>query len=286
MSRGYIRERKLSIFTYFFILSCVILSTVFVFKELGLTESLEEILYQKDISGDIELENKYYIKKIKDDYGINVTYGRNSENFVSAVDANVQYDEIIINNNLKTMYEALKKYPSDVFTMFKEEKHNLYVMLVSNFNDNNIALASKNTLNQYRMYLSNSEDFERSLHHEFFHVLEYYMEEKVKYLYHSWNSYNPYGYEYQPDVSKLTDEYVYSKYNTEAENSNTYFVTKYSKVSEKEDRAEIFAEIMTLNKREGYLKNGTNIKSKITYLLNEIYENISISDFYFTTFVN
>ena len=53
MSRGYIRERKLSIFTYFFILSCVILSTVFVFKELGLTESLEEILYQKDISGDI-----------------------------------------------------------------------------------------------------------------------------------------------------------------------------------------------------------------------------------------
>ena len=282
MSRGYIRERKLSIFTYFFILSCVILSTVFVFKELGLTESLEEILYQKDI----ELENKYYIKKIKDDYGINVTYGRNSENFVSAVDANVQYDEIIINNNLKTMYEALKKYPSDVFTMFKEEKHNLYVMLVSNFNDNNIALASKNTLNQYRMYLSNSEDFERSLHHEFFHVLEYYMEEKVKYLYHSWNSYNPYGYEYQPDVSKLTDEYVYSKYNTEAENSNTYFVTKYSKVSEKEDRAEIFAEIMTLNKREGYLKNGTNIKSKITYLLNEIYENISISDFYFTTFVN
>ena len=286
MSRGYIRERKLSIFTYFFILSCVILSTVFVFKELGLTESLEEILYQKDISGDIELENKYYIKKIKDDYGINVTYGRNSENFVSAVDANVQYDEIIINNNLKTMYEALKKYPSDVFTMFKEEKHNLYVMLVSNFNDNNIALASKNTLNQYRMYLSNSEDFERSLHHEFFHVLEYYMEEKVKYLYHSWNSYNPYGYEYQPDVSKLTDEYVYSKYNTEAENSNTYFVTKYSKVSEKEDRAEIFAEIMTLNKREGYLKNGTNIKSKITYLLNEIYENISISDFCFTTFVN
>ena len=37
---------------------------------------------------------------------------------------------------------------------------------------------------------------------------------------------------------------------------------------------------------EGYLKNGTNIKSKISYLLNEIHENISISDFYFTTYVN
>ena len=175
------------------------------------------------------------------------------------------------------MYNALRKYPSDVFSIFKDEKYNLNITLVSNFNDNNIALASKNTLNQYRIYLSNSEKFERSFHHEFFHVLEYYMEGKVKYLYHSWNSYNPYGYEY---------EYVYSKYNTEDENRNTFFLTKYSKVSEKEDRAEIFAEIMTLNKKEGYLKNGTSLKSKIMYLLNEIYENISISDFYFTKYVN
>lgn len=286
MGRGYIKKRKLSVFSYFFILSCVVLTTVFVFKELGIRESFEDILYQKDYEGNIEQENKYYIKKIKDEFGINISYGDNSKSFISSIDANVQYDEIIINNNLKIMYNALRKYPSDVFSIFKNENYNLYIMLVSNFNDNNLALASKNTLNQYRIYLSNSENFERSFHHEFFHVLEYYMEGKVKYLYHSWNSYNPYGYEYQSDVSLLTDEYVYSKFNTEDENRNTYFLTKYSKVSEKEDRAEMFAELMTLNKKEGYLKNGTNIKSKISYLLNEIHENISISDFYFTTYVN
>ena len=287
MGRGYIKERKLSVFTYFFILSCVVIVTILVLKELGLVEGFEEIRYQKEVEpGSVEEENKYYIKKIKDEYGINISYGENSKNFVSNIDANNLYDENIVNNNIKIVYNALKKYPSDVFDIFKEEKYSLYLMIVSDFNANNIALASKNTLNQYRIYLSNNDNFERSFHHEFFHVLEYYMEGKVKYLYHSWNSYNPYGYEYQPNVSLLTDEYVYSKYNTEDENRNTYFITKYSKVSEKEDRAELFAEMMTLNKKEGYLRNGTNIRSKIGYLLNEIYENISISDFYFSTYVN
>ncbi len=285
MQRGYIKERKLSVFTYFFILLCVVFVTILVFKELHIKEDFEEILYQKDIAGNVEQENKYYINKIKDEYGIIINYGESSKNFLSSADANIQYDENIINNNLKMMYNALRKYPKDVFSIFKDEKHKLYIMLVSSFNDNNIALASKNTLNQYRIYLSNNDNFERAFHHEFFHVLEYYMAEKVKYLYHSWNAYNPYGFKYDTDVSKLTDEFVYSKYNTEEENNNSYFLTKYSKVSEKEDRAEIFAELMTLNKNEGYLKDGTKIKSKILYLLNEIYENISISNFYFSSYV-
>ena len=84
----------------------------------------------------------------------------------------------------------------------------------------------------------------------------------------------------------MTDEFVYNKYATEDENSNTYFLTKYSKVSPREDRAEIFAELMMINKKEGYLKKGTNINAKVNYLLNEIYENISISSFHFSTFLD
>lgn len=286
MEKKYIRERKLSVFTYFFILTCVILVTILVFNELNIKEGFEEILYQKDIIGSVEEENRYYVDKIKEEYGIIVNYGESSKSFLSSADANMEYDENIVNNNLKLMYTALDKYPDDVFTIFKEEKYKLYVTIVSDFNDNNIALASKNTLNQYRIYVSNNENFERAFHHEFFHVLEYYMADKVKYLYHSWNAYNPYGFTYCSEISELTDEYVYSKYNTEEENENTYFISKYSKVSEKEDRAEIFAELMTLKNEEAYLKNGTSIKGKILYLLNEIYENISISDFYFSKYVN
>ena len=229
---------------------------------------------------------KYYINKIKNDYGIIIEYGEDAKSFLSSVNANVQNDINIVNNNIKIIYNALKKYPNDVFSIFKNDGYNLHILLVSNFNDNNIALASKNSLNQYRIYLSNDIDFERAFHHEFFHILEYYMADKVKYLYYAWNSYNPSGFNYEEDVSKLTDEFVYNKYATEDENSNTYFLTKYSKVSPREDRAEIFAELMMINKKEGYLKKGTNINAKVNYLLNEIYENISISSFHFSTFLD
>jgi len=281
------KAKKLSIFTYLIILSCLILITVLVFREFGIISYREfsnDILYQKDVDYKVEQENKNYVKKIKNEYGITILYGESEVNFLKSVDANVQYDENIVNNNLKLIDAALKKYPKDVFDIFKEEKYNLYVMLVSNFNDNNIALASKNTLNQYRIFLSNNPSFEKSFHHEFFHILEYYMSNHQKYLYYSWNSYNPYEFRYEADIMKLDNNYVYDKsYNKEDE--NIYFVSKYSKVSEKEDRAEIFSELMTLNNKIYYLEKGNKIREKIDYLLNEIYENITIDDFHFSIYL-
>ena len=286
MQRRAIKKEKLSIFTYFFIFSCIVGITVLVYNELDISNGFEEILYQKDIESNVEQENKYYINKIKNEYGIIIGYGEEDKSFISSVDANIQYDLNIANNNIKIIYEALKKYPDDVFDIFKDSDYSLHISLVSSFNDNNIALASKNNLNQYRMYLSNDVNFERAFHHEFFHILEYYMADRVKYLYYAWNSYNPSGFEYEEDVTKLTDEFVYSKYATEEENKHTYFLTKYSKVSPREDRAEMFADLMMINKKEGYLKNGTNIDNKINYLINEIYENISIGYFHFSDYLD
>ena len=276
--------RKLSVFTYFFILLCVVGITVLVAKELNVGYGLEEILYQKDVASSVEQENKYYIKKIKDEYGIVVTFGEKDRIFATSVNANVQDDVNIANNNIKKIYSALQKYPKDVFNIFNGD-YNLYIILVSNFNDNNIALASKNSLNQYRIYVSNTPQFERAFHHEFFHVLEYYMSAKSKNLYYSWNLYNPYGFVYDDNTSTLTDEGVYSEYLTDDTNERAYFLSKYSKVSSKEDRAEIFAEIMTLNKNESYLKRESHIRKKIDYLINGINENITISDFYFSSFL-
>lgn len=279
-------RRKLSVFTYTFILSCVVLVTVLFFKELNLTSDFEEILYQRDIESNVIQENKFYIKKIKEEYGINIVYGDTAKNFMPQVDANSQDDNNIANNNIKAIYQSLKKYPSDVFDIFKEENYSLYIVLVSNFNDSNIAIASKNQLNQYRIYLSNNEKFERSFHHEFFHVLEYYMAQNVKYLYHSWNSYNPYGFKYEPNISNLTDDFVYDKLASDEQNKKAYFLSKYAKTAEKEDRAEIFAELMVIPKFEIYVTRGSKIREKIDYLMNEIHENISISDFYFSDYLN
>ena len=286
MQKDNTNARKLSVFTYFLILSCVVAITILFVKELNISPGFEEILYQKDIESNVELENRYYIKKIKEEYGINITFGESEKSFLTSVDASVQNDINIVNNNLKTIYSALQKYPDDVFDIFKDEKYSLYILLVSHFNDNNIALASKNTLNQYRIYLSNDEKFERAFHHEFFHILEYYMADRTKYLYNSWNSYNPIGFKYESNISRLTDQYVYNNYLTDEENKDAYFVSKYAKTSAKEDRAEIFAEIMTLNKNVSYLKDGNKLREKVDYLLNEVYENISISDFHFSSYIN
>ena len=78
---------------------------------------------------------------------------------------------------------------------------------------------------------------------------------------------------------------MYDKHLSDSENSNSYFLSKYSKVSDKEDRAEIFAELMTLDKKESYLENGSRIKEKIKYLMSEIYENITVYDFYFSPYL-
>ncbi len=284
MQRKGLRKKKLSVFTYFFIFFCIVGISLLFLKELNISDGLEEILYQKEAISSVEQENKFYISKIKNEYGIVIEYGDSEKVFVNSVNANVQYDENIVNNNLKIIYDALKKYPKDTFKIFKD-RYNLNVLIVSSFEDNNIALASKNNLNQYKIYISNNENFERAFHHEFFHVLEYYMKDKQRYLYKAWNSYNPVGFTYSTDLSNLTDEYVFSRYGTDEQNSDVYFLTKYSKVSEKEDRAEIFAELMILNKSESYLKNGSNIKNKVTYLLNELYENISVDEYYFSQYI-
>ena len=286
MQKENIGRRKLSVFTYFFILLCVISITVLVVREINLNIGFDDILYQKDVDSSVRQENKYYINKIKDEYGITVSFGEEQKSFADSVNANIQYDENIANNNIKIIYIALKKYPKEVFDIFKDYRYNLHIVLVSEFNDNNIALASKNTLNQYRIYLSNNSKFERAFHHEFFHVLEYYMENKTDYLYFSWNSYNPIGFEYEDNIKKLTNENVYNEYATEDENKNAYFLTKYAKVSPKEDRAEIFAELMSLTKNAGYLKNGTKIREKVNYLMTEVHEYVSILDFYFSYYLN
>ena len=51
-----------------------------------------------------------------------------------------------------------------------------------------------------------------------------------------------------------------------------------------EDKNREFFRIWTM--KESYLKNGTTIRTKINYLISEIYENISISNFHFSEFLN
>lgn len=247
------------------------------------TEQVSSLIYEA--SSNIEDENKLYLLKLKRDYGITVLYGKDTKNYIKNIKATEQTNENIINNNLSIICSSLEKYPKEIFEKLRNEKYPLYIIIVDSFSDNNLALASRNNLNEYRIYISNTDKFERALHHEMYHVLEYYMVGQDTSVFKNWDKLNPKSFEYENDILNLDGKYVASQ-NAGKIDINPYFVTKYSKSSPKEDRAEIFAELMTINKREYYLEIGQNILNKVLNMLRAININIGNADFYFTKFIN
>ena len=101
MQRRAVRRGKLSVFSYFIIFVLIIGITAVTLKELNINSPIGEVLYQKDIATNTQTENRYYINKIKKDFGIVVEYGENEKNILNSVNANVQEDEFVVNNNLK-----------------------------------------------------------------------------------------------------------------------------------------------------------------------------------------
>lgn len=278
--------KRLSIITDIILLIPIIFATIIVIKAFQiptLDDEATEVLSLETQNQTVPQENEYYIKKIKNEFGINVAFGKNVENFAKRVDATAQYDENIINNNIKIIYKALEKYPIEVFDMSLSKENPVYIMMVDKFENNNLALASRNNLDEYRIYISNTEKLERAFHHEMYHVLEYYMSKSGKKLYNEWANLNPKDFKYNEDTSKLTKDYVYDKENEDV--TNCYFLTKYSKTTEKEDRAEIFAEIMTLKNAPVYLKSDCNIRKKADSIKNTLNNEITYSDFYFSKYM-
>ncbi len=313
-----IKQNKISMIFEVIMFLMFVLVTILLFSKLNedyyISKAGEEnLLYSYEDKSDVTLQNKSYVKKIKEEYGINVNYGNDFDSMLERVNAIAQTDEFIINNNLKILYLALKKYPSDVFDITKSKKYPISIVLVSRFTNDNLALASRNSLNEVRIFVSNNSSFERAFHHEMYHALEYYMSDNKKYIFASWYSLNPPNFKYENNVSMLNNEYVYAKdlfskklkdgtvyedslkddektdtlcVNDELYLENPYFVTKYSKASEKEDRAEIFAELMMQEKKEPYLQEGQHILKKAKLLTNTLEQNVSNNNFYYNKFLN
>lgn len=273
------QERRLSLITdivIFLLLSLSAFLLLNIFKEIFLSYSLQsdslvEVSNTYDL---IEVENIEYVNKIKDEFGITVKYGSSQQEVAKSVDANVQTSSPIINNNLKLIYSSLCKYNKEMFKNFEKEGLKINVIIFDSFNNDNLALASKNKLNQFTIYLSNVVRLDRAFHHEMCHILEYYMSNKnVNFDY--WEYLNPDGFKYTNSTTGIDSNYIYylSNYSEETLDT-TYFVTKYSKVNEKEDRAELFAEIMSSTMPLQYIDDKTPIYYKAKYLFKTINNNI------------
>lgn len=217
---------------------------------------------------DVEISNKNYIEEnyIKEKYNINILYGKDSRESATKVDANIQENDYKIYDNILKIKKVLEKYPDSFFV-----KNNLTIILLDTFNNNNIALASRNKLNEYKIYIRDNENFERSLHHELFHIFEYKLNINGNNNFADWNNFNPKNFQYISSLQTLDDKYIYKYLISQDE---TYFVTKYSKTSEKEDRAEIFAEIMTYKTKPEYLVAGSNISKKAQLIIDVMSKNL------------
>lgn len=231
---------------------------------------------------DIKGKNDIYVGKIKKEYGIIVEYGESTKDYSTKFNATIQTNENIINNNLNILYKTLQKYPSEVFSKY----NNLTIILFDKFENTDLALASRSGLNNFSIYICNTEKFERTLHHEIYHILEYHIEDNNEVCFTSWNKLNPTNFKYDSNLANLNDLYVYnSKVNSLLDYSNIYFVSKYSKTSEQEDRAETFAEAMLIINSANFLKNTKNLNEKIKEIDNQIKNNITVKNLYYYKFI-
>lgn len=232
---------------------------------------------------DFKVQNLKIIKAIKNVYGIDLHYGAESKDFALSVDAiDLKSDETAF-AMLKEVIIALNKYPKKMLGEMQKNGYIFSIYLVDHFTNGNVALANRNSNNEFKIYLSNTSEIERTMHHETYHIIEYYMklEKKLPMIYNSWNKYNPKGFSYTNNINTINTNYVYGY---EKSVNNICFITLYSKFSEKEDRAEIFANNMMLTSLPIYYSETSKIRKKSQALNNTIKTSFESFNIYNTKF--
>lgn len=282
-------RRKPSLISIIILFLLIILITILLMKELDVKSISNESSALLNTNSPEYLASKKeeinsYITSINELYGIDIVYGEDTLNYAVKVNATILDDLNIVNNNIKVLFHTLEKYPQSMFKPFKDKEYKIDVVLLDEFNNNNLALASKNNLNEVKLYVSNTDDFERAIHHELFHVFEYYMTDKNENVFNGWDNFNPKDFIYEANVSNLDSTYVYLKKEEQNQN-DSYFVTKYAKTSAKEDRAETFAEMMMLTKMPDYLEEECNIRKKADNILANMSKYLNIKNIYCNRFV-
>lgn len=216
---------------------------------------------------------------LKKKYDIDVYSAESAEVAAKSVDASSLYDLDATYSGLNELVECLAKYPDNIFYEVQNKGYDLSIYLVDKFSNKNIALATRDSNNNFNIYISNTTLLEKAVHHELYHILEYYMklEFDINVLYKYWDRYNPLGFEYNSDTTQLDSKYVYNE-STNA--IGACFVTIYAKSADKEDRAETFADMMIKNVRPSYYNEGENIRKKAEYIsevLDKSFESIKNS---------
>lgn len=214
---------------------------------------------------EMEEYNVRIVNSIKDTYDVDIYYG--DIQGLDSLNAWPIKDDKIIFEMLKEVNKVLGAYPIDIIREIESKGYEINIYLVDGFEGNLEAVANRNSIGQMNIYVSNAVNMNRVLHHECYHILDYYIrlesDENLAYL--NWEKFNPSNFKYTESISDITSKYVYDG----SEGAN--FVTLYAKYSEKEDRAETFAEMLTADRSEIFFNSGEPIKGKIDIIKKVLY---------------
>lgn len=226
-------------------------------------------------------KNDEFRKKLLSKYNVFVGYkdeidGKYNNSYAKPTKL---YDEEVIEKNLTIIEAALSKYPKSFFSEIKNKWKPVSIYLVDNINNYAAGLTDNNNSSTILILIvathnTGTSILESTIHHEMMHVIDCYFTSTgiytSYYLEQSMQEYNPSGFVY----GEQSSQYVYGY------DFPYYFVSNYSKSNYKEDRAEIFANLMFRYWAPEYLKTDNMINEKAKLITNQINQNFSSASSY------
>lgn len=223
-----------------------------------------------------EQKNNDFRNNLKNKYNVTVGYKDEIDGkyLNSYANPTKLYDDEVIRYNLLKIENALNKYPNSFFSEIKNKWKPVSIYLVDNINGYAAGLVDNNNNNTIIILIvathsSTSSILENTIHHEMMHVIDCYFTSKGIYssyfLEQSMMQFNPEDFSY----GTQSNRYVYFLDNP------YYFISKYSKSDYKEDRAEIFANLMFRSNPPDCFKFENPVKEKAKIITKQINQNFN-----------
>ena len=221
-------------------------------------------------------KNNEYRKQIQDKYSVSIAYKDElGDYYMNGYPRPVkQTDDSTIYSYLQRIENVLNKYPTNFFKEIKNTRMNLTIYMVKSIDIGVAGLTNSSNRSNVIIMINTISitSFETTLHHEIMHFIDSYISFNLGsgVIENSMVSVNPSGFTY----GSTDSSYVYDYYNASTA-STAYFLSNYSKTNYLEDRAVIFASLMTSTMKYPYLNNGTPIYKKARLISNQLRDNFN-----------
>ena len=209
------------------------------------------------------IDNNAIRNNIQNKYNVSIKYGSETDGYtVGGLSTASIQDESTIYNSLIPLEKALGYYPYGLFTEIKNGGIPLTIYLINNYSDETVTGATDSNYSFANISIAVIYPIDESFYHESYHYIErYILKRGLGYNVSTWNSFNPYDYNY----GEIVNEYSYK--NTFS--ADSFFVNNYAQVSAEEDRASTFEYMMAASKAS-CLNNDKPVWKKAVLMSNTI----------------